>query len=702
MNHQGNVTNVFTKDLNTIFYSVDGEGVYFFNLDKNKFAHHKLVVDEKISNSRSILQNDSGSYYHCSRDNGILHYNRNFEIISHIKSLSEFPLILNISQLSNNEIIANGGYSVFTLNQNTKVLEEIEISSQDEKCFFTDLHITTEGKIWLLNGEENGMFELAKTRNNVFKLDSIFSRNSHNEYTTVEELTNGDIIIGIGGNSLSYYKSKENYNFIKNINISSDLKSIWEVPNSKETYLSSSTGLFHFPNGLEEDFTKLTDKKGLLDQTIYYILGHKEFLYLSSNQGLLRYNTIDSTVHQFTLADGIQGLEYNTTAGLIDRDGNFLFGGTNGINIFHPDSIKFLDYNTPIHLSNILVNDDEHDWEYNISLEDTIKFDYENNTLTFKFHGIDYSDPEAVELKCIMENYDKEWIHIEKNDGSVRYPNLPPGHYTFKMQATNSDKIWSNIIREIDVTITPPFWQTWWFRIISLLAISSISWLLIKSYYKRQLVKKDIELREQRLQFEKQEALQNERTRIATEMHDDLGGGLTSIKYLAHRALKSKDNSPSEIIEKIIQHSADLVNNMSEIIWAMNSGYDTLPNLISYLRNYLKRQCNEFELDLEFIIPYEIKEIEFSGQKRRNIFLVIKEAFHNTLKYAKANQINVEVKIENNNLTIKYKDNGIGFDKKEIVPGYGLINMKKRVEEINGKMILKSDNGVELTITFPI
>ena len=702
---EGNKIAVYTKDLKTIFYSIDGKGISFFNTAKNKFKHIQYDEEKIVINARSPVEFNNGSIFIPTISNGIKEFNQDFELTNHHILNNELLGVRDMSA-SKDILIANGYFNIFKYNKPKSTFEKINLINDQHSNFsgIYSLYVDHNDEFNILTDETNGLFRITQKDDLTFELKKLFTTSKQKEYLSAFKLKHDQTLFGIGGTTIELYDFCEGkYNLLKEIDIQSDIKSVWEVPKSNEVYISSSTGLFHFPNGLEESFNRVSDKKNLLHQTIYYILGNKEFLYISSNQGLLRYNTIDSTVHQFTLADGIQGLEYNTTSGLSDSKGRLIFGGTNGINAFYPDSIKFIDYNTPIHLSNILINDEDYNWEININLKDSIKFDYKKNTLTFQFHGIDYSDPDAVELRCKMESYDDEWIRFDKNEGSMRYPNLPPGHYTFLMQATNSDKIWSNEIREIDVIITPPVWQTWWFRVTALTLIGLFTWLSFKSYYKRKLVQKDLELREQRLEFEKQKILQAERNRIAAEMHDDLGGGLTSISYLAHRILKkNSDADLSELIKKILTQSGELINNMSEIIWAMNSGFDTLPSLIAYCRNYTKKQCQIFEWNYSESIPIELPSLEFTGQKRRNIFLVIKESLNNCAKHANAQSIVFTVNITSDMLQISISDDGCGFVKKPNLTGNGLKNMQKRIEDINGAFNVKSNPGTKISITMPI
>src|SRR5690606_15247219 len=176
--------------------------------------------------------------------------------------------------------------------------------------------------------------------------------------------------------------------------------------------------------------------------------------------------------------------------------------------------------------------------------------------------------------------------------------------------------------------------ETWWFRILAIITILTLIYLSVRDYYKRQLARKDIQLREQKLTIEKQEAIQRERTRIAGEMHDDLGSGLTTIQYLSERALKNvSDEKEIQNIRKISKESNDLVRNMSEIIWAMNDRFDTLDNLIIYIRRYAYEYLDSHGLAFNIHIQENIPAVKISGEKRRNVFLVVKEALHNVVKH---------------------------------------------------------------------
>lgn len=204
----------------------------------------------------------------------------------------------------------------------------------------------------------------------------------------------------------------------------------------------------------------------------------------------------------------------------------------------------------------------------------------------------------------------------------------------------------------------------------------------------------------QKIVLEKQIALENERNRIAADMHDDLGSGLTKITYLSQMAIEDYDLK--ENLSKINKTSSDLVENMSEIIWAMKEENNTIEDLITYIKVYCVDYLDSNAIALKMSIPEEIDMLIIKGDFRRNIFLVVKEALHNVVKHAKAKNVNITIEI-NNQLIIKIIDNGIGIIENQTSKNSnGLINMKKRVTSLNGKMEIKNQNGTNIKLEFPI
>lgn len=210
-------------------------------------------------------------------------------------------------------------------------------------------------------------------------------------------------------------------------------------------------------------------------------------------------------------------------------------------------------------------------------------------------------------------------------------------------------------------------------------------------------------LKEQQLLLEKQEALQAERNRIAAEMHDDLGGGLTTIKFVSQSAMRSADNDrDKDRLQKIVNQSNELVSNMSEIIWAMNSKFDTLESTVAYIRRYTTTFLSDNQLRNKIIVDGDMNNVPLSSTERRNVLLVIKEALNNIVKHAAADLVTIKVKYEKSILLIDIVDDGVGFFQENTV-GNGLANMEDRISNIGGRIeFLNPSVGSHLYISLPL
>jgi signal transduction histidine kinase len=200
--------------------------------------------------------------------------------------------------------------------------------------------------------------------------------------------------------------------------------------------------------------------------------------------------------------------------------------------------------------------------------------------------------------------------------------------------------------------------------------------------------------------LEKKQAIEKERTRIATDMHDDLGAGLSRIKFLSETiGLKKQQQQPiEEEITKIREYSHEMIDKMGEIVWALNERNDSLSDLLSYTRSYAMEYLSQNGIACRINTPENSKTVFVSGEFRRNIFLSVKEALHNVVKHAQADEVIVNVSVDKY-LTISLQDNGVGINKESIRPySNGLNNIKKRMEEIHGVADIENKMGTTVTL----
>lgn len=225
---------------------------------------------------------------------------------------------------------------------------------------------------------------------------------------------------------------------------------------------------------------------------------------------------------------------------------------------------------------------------------------------------------------------------------------------------------------------------------------------LIEQARERERLKAKDQMNEYEKEIAIYKAQQQERERISADMHDELGSGMTAIRLMSEIARKKmKESTPVEI-EKI-SHSADeVLNKMNAIIWSMNSGNDTIDNLVSYIRSYAIEYFENTPINCKIFTPEHIEPTELTGDKRRNLFLSVKETLNNVLKHSKAAELKIEFKIDEA-LTIKIMDNGIGIDMQKIRQfGNGLKNIAKRMESIGGTYQIENNGGTVTTLRLPL
>jgi signal transduction histidine kinase len=225
---------------------------------------------------------------------------------------------------------------------------------------------------------------------------------------------------------------------------------------------------------------------------------------------------------------------------------------------------------------------------------------------------------------------------------------------------------------------------------------------LIEQTRERERLKSENQMKEYEKELAVFKAQQEERDRISADMHDELGSGMTAIRLMSEIAKnKMKGEVPKEI-EKISESANDVLNKMNAIIWTMNSGNDTVDNLVSYIRAYSQEYFDNTSIHCRINTPEQIERIEINGDKRRNIFLCVKETLTNILKHAKASEVIIDIEV-NNSFKIKIADNGVGIDLNKLRQfGNGIQNIKRRMSTIGGDIQIANENGTVTTLTLPL
>lgn len=524
-------------------------------------------------------------------------------------------------------------------------------------------------------------------------------------YHYVNAINRKYLITGLNEELIRIHPYDDPQNIIFEIPFIGDLYNQIYDSTRNTLYLSSSVGFLSL--SLDNfELNSLDDGDTSYDNACLCIVSDaKGKIWGSRKSGLFQFDPLRKSMNSFwNQSKNETGKFLPGACGVIKGDSIF-FSGTHKLCTFNPTLIANECTPPRVYLNQLIVNYQLCAHADTLSILDSLVLPYQKNTLGFTVNAIHFNHPEACEIQYYLSPIESFWNRQKNSNAAINYIKLKPGKYTFYYKAVYEDKLCESSMQALPIEILTPFWMTDLFRLSILFAVLLISFFGFNIHYQRQLEKKDLLLREQRLVIEKQLAIENERNRIAGEMHDDLGSGLTTIRYLSDRALRnaSTDDEKSQI-QKIADQSNNLLRNMSEIIWALNLRNDTLENLIAYLRRYTSEYLEEHKILLRWDQDELPKDSKMSGEKRRNILLAIKEILHNLVKHAQAKEVNLNCRIVENQMQISVTDNGRGFDPTNLGgQGNGLFNLQRRMEALGGMAKIQSGKeGTHVCLIFPI
>ncbi|MEA3288215.1 MAG: two-component regulator propeller domain-containing protein [Candidatus Marinimicrobia bacterium] len=223
------------------------------------------------------------------------------------------------------------------------------------------------------------------------------------------------------------------------------------------------------------------------------------YLWLSTNNGLMKVDREKGFLNRYTVKDGLQGNEFRNNSSLKDSQGYLYFGGPSGFNRFHPDSVINNAHVPPVVLTNFSINYNEvpvgemSDGRTILSKSITetrqIVLNHQDKTISFSFAALDFSDPERNRYEYKLKNFNDDWVQAG-SDHSVTYNHLKPGDYAFQVRACNNDGLWNEEGATLAITILPPFWLTWWFRLLTSLTLILFVYVYIRLRFRRMMAEK--------------------------------------------------------------------------------------------------------------------------------------------------------------------------------------------------------------------
>jgi ligand-binding sensor domain-containing protein/signal transduction histidine kinase len=493
-------------------------------------------------------------------------------------------------------------------------------------------------------------------------------------------------------------------------------------------WIATRAGLSRLKNGR---FSNFTAEHGLFDTVVNQILEDDfGYLWMGCKRGIFRVSrkALDdvaegraSSVNCISLgeADGMLASETNgqvQPAGCKTKDGKLWFPTVQGVVVVAPALVQLNSVVPPVTIEEVRVNDSIAFKDERIvsdksgltsALAQSMVHDRKSEMVLpsgsgtlveFEYTTLSLAAPEKVRFKYRLDGHDSAWRFVETR--TARFTNLRPGHYRFSVTGCNNHGLWNEDGASIGFYVAPYFYQTKWFPAACGLATIVLGYSLRAWTARRQ---------RQMQQLKSQLMLEQERARIAQDIHDDLGAHLTHIGVLAELANRSLEpqNRAAGHVQKIAAATGESSRSLDEIVWALNPQNDSLRSLVAYLRNYTSEYLTAANIQCDFDAPEELPSCTIAAQVRHHIFLILKESLHNTVQHAQSTWVSIKLSLEGSGMTVELHDNGRGFDcdvAGRLASGNGLSNMITRASAIGGRVIVRSQpgNGTTVKLSVPL
>ncbi len=530
----------------------------------------------------------------------------------------------------------------------------------------------------------------------------------------IREGLDGAIWFGMSGGGLGCWKDGALRQYRRADGLANDFVQCLHFERDGTMWIGTfGGGLNRFKDGR---FVAMTKAQGLPSDVICDLQDDGQgFYWISTHGGIARVSSAELKA----CADGelkqINCLTYGTSDGLPSlqcsggfqpascrtSDGRLWFPNSKGLVAVDPGSVASNPLPPPVMIERLLVDDQLLVQSPLVPAE--IEIGPGRHRFEFQFSGLSFSAPEKVRFKYRLAGLERDWVETT-SPRRAYYSYVPPGNYRFEVMAANNDGVWSAGTASLAFTVLPWFWQTWWFRISGAVLTAAggggVVWLGARRRLRRKL-----EL------IERQQAIERERARIAKDIHDDLGAGLTRISLLSE-SLAPDDASTTQVagvLNRIFATTREMTQTMDEIVWAVNPQHDTLDSLAGYLGSFTQDFLSGTGVRCRLDVPLQLPGWRLEAEVRHNLFLAVKEALNNALRHAQATEIRVSLTVGEAGFVVVVEDNGRG------IPGYvanngaghaahrnGLKNMRQRLAQIGGRCEITGDQGRGTRVEFQV
>ena len=524
--------------------------------------------------------------------------------------------------------------------------------------------------------------------------------------------TNGTLWIGTGGSGLLRVRGGATKTFSVEQGLGSRVIRALYLDRSDALWVGTGGGGLSLIEG--ERVTTFTPREGLPDDTVSQIIEDDAGnLWCGGNNGLFRLSLRElrrvaqreiEFLHPLTLgkSDGMIAEECSggSNPGCARLPNGLLcFTTVRGIVLVDPTQQKLLQRPPPVLIEDVILDGKPVAPQSAGPGANGLQLDVPpgSHNLEFAYTAPSFTAPNRVRFRYQMEPLDARW-----QDAFARrtayYTRIPPGHYRFRVTACNADGFWNETGAALTVIVHPHFWQTWWFLVGLGVAIVAGIGLAVRFVTQRKYAR-------QMALLEMKAAIEQERTRIAKDIHDDLGANLTQITMLSEMgesAVRDKVKA-TQHFDRIARHARRGVQSLDEIVWAVNPKNDTLPRLVDYICRYADEVFENSGIRCWEEAQEDLPAWPVRAELRHNFFMAVKEATTNALKHSGATEVWLQIALAGEHLKLSFRDNGKGFALADAdFTRSGLKNMRARITDIGGEFDLTSQPGHGTTVTIRI
>jgi len=767
-------------------------GLNIMSVDGNKFTLYKSKTSTNSLSNNSVLSfvEDSKNNLWVSTDGGGINLfdrkNQKFTVYKHqegnTKSISGNYVLKIIEDHDENLWLGTwaDGITVFNREKNSfKHFKNIPKDSTSISCnniltIFED----SDQNIWV--GAFKGGLNLYNPKEgNFIRYNSLPNHSdgfNHKGINSIYEDTKGNLWVGSEGAGLLLFNRKTKkftafeHTESKNSISSNNVLCIFE-DSKKRLWVGTRDGFNQFDSKTGK-FKNYNKKAGLPGEEVPGILedAHGN-LWLSTSNGISRFTVKDGRFKNFSSTDGLQGNEFTRNAFCKSKSGEMYFGGSNGFNAFFPDSIKENSFEPPLVVTGfqifnkpVKISDSSEGSSFltaHISETKDLTLSYKESVISFEFALLDYTSPSKKQYSYKLEGFDKEWNNVGTAHAAT-YTNLNPGEYKFKIKTQNSDGEWSKNITYLNLKITPPFWETWWFRTLSVLLFAGSILLFFSIRMKR--------VKNQKAQLEK---LVKERTDEVVQQKEVLqqqSDVLVNInaELVLQRADAEKANRAKSVFLATMSHEirtpmngvigttsllvdTSLNDEQKRYVDIIKSSGENLLSVINDILDFSKIESEKLELEHQpFDLRSSVEEVLdlFAGKAALvGIDLIYQMDYNvpaqiygdsvrlkqillnltgNAIKFTQKGEIFIGIKLLNEkdgNIEIGFevKDSGIGIPANKINTlfqaftqvdssttrkyggtGLGLAISKRLVELMGGEIYIQSEPGKGSSFHFTV